>query len=69
MSPGEWERRIGAVEARLVRVRPIKLLIVNDPEEGLDEYRLDPALQTIQIGTAQQPAEYVSAERPWENGS
>jgi hypothetical protein len=26
MSPGEWERRIRAAEARLVKVRPVRIV-------------------------------------------
>jgi hypothetical protein len=34
---------------------PRKLVFINDPEEGLDEYRLDPGLMTIEIGSIVQP--------------
>jgi hypothetical protein len=29
---------------------PRKVIYLNDPEEDLDEYRLDPGLMTIEIG-------------------
>jgi hypothetical protein len=57
MSPGEWERRVKAAEGHAKRRRRA-MIFINDPEEGLDEYRLDPSLMTIQIGSDRQPSEY-----------
>jgi hypothetical protein len=61
MSPGEWERRIRAAEARLVKVRPVRIVVINDPEDeaSLAPYRLPPEVlarnETIEIGSLAQP--------------
>jgi hypothetical protein len=57
MTPADWKRRIEAIEAAISRAipMPLNIRIVNDPEEGLDEFRvgeIDPS-KTIEIGDMQ----------------
>ena len=55
-----FERQIKLAQAALSKQGRLAhpLSVVNDPEENLDEYRLDPGLMTIEIGKpAQQGAE------------
>ena len=42
MTPSEWLRRVAAVEATPLRSKriPLNILVVNDPDAGLEEYRL-----------------------------
>jgi hypothetical protein len=56
-----FERQLKAATIALSKQGrlPVRLVFVNDPEEGLDEYRLPPEVlalnQTIEIGSLAQP--------------
>jgi hypothetical protein len=59
MTPAEWKRRIEALEeaARVARPAPFSVTIINDPEEGLEEFRIPNLDQRVcyEIGPLTQP--------------
>ena len=70
MTPSEWLRRVAAVEATLLRSKriPLNVLVVNDPEAGLEDYRLPDdvvdKLGTIKIGRSD-PGEWKAPPPGW----
>jgi hypothetical protein len=70
MTPSEWLRRVAAVEATPLRSKriPLNILVVNDPDAGLEEYRLPDdvveKLRTIKIGRSDSSDE-VESGRQW----
>ena len=70
MTPSEWLRRVAAVEATLLRSKriPLNILVVNDPDAGLEEYRLPDdvveKLWTIKIGRSD-PSDEMESGRQW----
>ena len=61
----ERQLNLATIALRKSKRLPLQLLIVNDPEEGLEEFRLDDfdATQTIEIGSSQ-PVAYPEKDDP-----
>jgi hypothetical protein len=68
MTPSEWERRLKVAEAA-AKKRPRAMLIINDPEDNLAEYRLPDwvadALGTIEIGRPGGPDTPAESTAEW----
>ena len=71
MTPSEWLRRVAAVEATPLRSKriPLNILVVNDPDAGLEEYRLPDdvveKLRTIEIGRSIPQTRWRAAVNGW----